>query len=83
MTRSRSSPTPDPQRSSFEAEIERLETIVEQLQDDGVELDAALALFEEGVRRLRDVTSRLTEAESRVKLLTEMDDGFVLDDFDA
>lgn len=61
----------------------RLEAIVEELQDDGVELDAALALFEEGVRRLRDVTARLADVESRVKLLTETDDGFELDDFDA
>jgi exodeoxyribonuclease VII small subunit len=76
-------PSRDPRASTFEAELARLEAIVEQLQDDGVELDAALALFEEGVRRLRDVTGRLAEVEARVKLLTETDDGFELDDLDA
>jgi exodeoxyribonuclease VII small subunit len=68
---------------TFEAELARLEAIVEALQDDGVELDAALALFEEGVQRLRAMTGRLAGAEARVKQLTETEDGFGLDEFDA
>jgi exodeoxyribonuclease VII small subunit len=68
---------------TFESELARLEAIVEELQDDGVELDAALRLFEEGVRRLRAVTGRLASAEAKIKLLTEDEDGFGLTDFDA
>ena len=68
---------------TFESELTRLEAIVEELQDDGVELDAALRLFEEGVRRLRAVTSRLASAEAKIKLLTEDEEGFGLTDFDA
>lgn len=68
---------------TFESELARLEAIVEELQDDSVELDVALRLFEEGVRRLRAMTSRLASAEAKVKLLTEDDDGFGLSDFDA
>ena len=68
---------------TFEVEMARLEQIVEQLQDEGVELDAALQLFEEGVRRLRGMTGRLASAEARVKLLSETEDGFGLADFDA
>ena len=68
---------------TFEVEMARLEEIVEQLQDEGVELDAALQLFEEGVRRLRGLTGRLASAEARVKLLSETEDGFGLADFDA
>jgi len=68
---------------TFESELARLEAIVEELQDDSVELDAALRLFEEGVRRLRAVTSRLASAEAKIKLLTEDEDGFGLADFDA
>ena len=83
MTPKRGSPAPDPRSSSFESELARLEAIVEELQDDSVQLDAALALFEEGVRRMRAVTARLADVESRVKLLTETDDGFELDDLDA
>ncbi|HVD05194.1 MAG TPA: exodeoxyribonuclease VII small subunit [Gemmatimonadaceae bacterium] len=68
---------------TFESELARLEAIVEELQDDSVELDAALRLFEEGVRRLRAVTSRLASAEAKIKVLTEDEDGFGLADFDA
>jgi exodeoxyribonuclease VII small subunit len=68
---------------TFESELARLEAIVEELQDEGVELDAALRLFEEGVRRLRAVTGRLASAEGKIKLLTEDGEGFGLDDFDA
>ncbi len=68
---------------SVEAQLRRLEAIVEQLAGDGIELDAALALFEEGVGRLRAVTARLSQAETQVKTLVEASDGdFSLEDFD-
>lgn len=74
---------PGGEEESVERQLERLEAIVDELSGDGVELDAALRLFEEGVARLRAVTSRLSAAESRVKLLSEQDDGsFVLEDLD-
>jgi exodeoxyribonuclease VII small subunit len=68
---------------TFERELARLEAIVEELQDDGVELDVALRLFEEGVQHLRAMTGRLASAEAKIKLLTEDDEGFGLSDFDA
>lgn len=61
--------------AGFERELERLEAIVGELQQDGVDLDSALRLFEEGVRRLRAVTGRLVSVEERVKLLLEDEDG--------
>ena len=73
--------TPDPE--SVEAQLRRLEAIVEQLAGDGIELDSALKLFEEGVGRLRAVTARLSEAEAQVKMLVEESDGeFSLEDLD-
>ena len=70
--------------SGFERELERLEAIVAELQRDGVDLDSALRLFEEGVGRLRAVTSRLASVEERVKLLLEDENGaFQLTDLDA
>ena len=69
---------------TVEQQLERLEAIVEQLAGDGVELDTALKLFEEGVSRLRAVTERLSQAESQVKLLVEESEGeFSLEDLDA
>lgn len=70
--------------AGFEQELERLEAIVGELQEDGVDLDDALRLFEEGVRRLRAVTGRLASVEERVKLLIEDEEGgFRLSDLDA
>lgn len=70
--------------AGFERELERLEAIVGELQQDGVDLDSALRLFEEGVRRLRAVTGRLASVEERVKLLLEdLEGGFQLTDLDG
>ena len=68
---------------SVEEQLRRLEVIVDQLAGDGIELDAALKLFEEGVGRLRAVTERLSQAEAQVKLLVEESEGdFALEDLD-
>ena len=56
------SPTP-----ALADELARLEEIVRRLEADDVELDAALALFEEGVARLRAARERLAAAEVKVQ----------------
>ena len=67
---------------SFERSLARLEEIVAELDGDGLDLDAALALFEEGVERLRAASAELKRAEAQVKLLVEQSDGtFDLADF--
>ena len=68
---------------SVEEQLRRLEAIVDQLAGDGIELDAALQLFEEGVARLRAVTARLSDVETRVKTLVQSSDGdFALENLD-
>jgi exodeoxyribonuclease VII small subunit len=58
--------------SSIAEELARLEEIVRRLEAEEVELDAALALFEEGVARLRAARERLAAAELKVqKVLDE------------
>jgi exodeoxyribonuclease VII small subunit len=52
-------------------ELARLEEIVRRLESDDVELDAALALFEEGVSRLRAARERLVAAELQVQAVLE------------
>ena len=67
---------------TFEENVARLEEIVAELENDDVELEAALKLFEEGVERLRAANSELSRAEATVKLLVENGDGgFDLPDF--
>jgi exodeoxyribonuclease VII small subunit len=56
---------------SLADELARLEEIVRQLEADDVELDAALALFEEGVARLRAARERLADAELKVQAVLE------------
>lgn len=53
----------------FEKNLKRLEEIVQQLGDGNIALEESLKLFEEGVKISRECTSKLSEAEQRVKLL--------------
>jgi exodeoxyribonuclease VII small subunit len=65
-------------------ELARLEEIVRKLEADDVELDAALALFEEGVARLRAARERLAAAELKVQAVLEEAGGDIrLTDLDA
>jgi exodeoxyribonuclease VII small subunit len=57
--------------SSVADELARLEEIVRRLEADDVELDAALALFEEGVARLRAARDRLAAAELKVQAVLD------------
>ena len=70
------------ERISFEARLERLESIVHELEGDQIDLAGALALFEEGVECLRAASKELAEARAKVQRLVEHDDGsFTLTDF--
>ncbi|HEX2637278.1 MAG TPA: exodeoxyribonuclease VII small subunit [Gemmatimonadales bacterium] len=70
--------------SSIADELARLEEIVRRLEADDVELDAALALFEEGVARLRAARERLAAADLTVQtVLAEADGELHLQDLDA
>jgi len=68
---------------SLEVDLGRLDAIVRALETEDVDLDKALALFEEGVERLRTARDRLAEAGLRLKQLREAaDGGLKLDDLD-
>jgi exodeoxyribonuclease VII small subunit len=69
---------------SLAAELQRLEEIVRRLEADDVDLDDALAIFEEGVRRLRAARDRLAQAELKVQSVLQDADGTLrIDDLDA
>lgn len=69
---------------SLADELARLEEIVRRLEAEDVELDAALALFEEGVARLRAARERLAAAELKVQSVIEEAGGDIrLTDLDA
>lgn len=57
------------ERESLEGRLRRLEEIVSQLETENLELDRALALFEEGVTHVREAEALLSAAELRVEEL--------------
>lgn len=59
----------------FAATLDRLETLVGQLESGELSLEASLSAFEQGVRLTRDAQQRLDEAELKVRTLTERPDG--------
>ena len=61
--------------SGIADDLARLEEIVRRLEAEDVELDAALALFEEGVARLRAARERLATAELKVQSVLEQAGG--------
>jgi exodeoxyribonuclease VII small subunit len=71
-------------RMSFGAELERLEAIVRTLEDSEVDLDEALELFQEGVKRLKNARKMLQATELTVKKVVDAADaGLPDDDVDA
>jgi len=58
-------------RPSFREALERLEGVVRELERNDVDLDRALALFEQGVRELRDARALLEDTELRVRKVVE------------
>ena len=60
---------------SYEKRVERLQEIVADLEGEGLPLDSALKLFEEGFEILRLASDELTRAEGRVQLLIERAEG--------
>ncbi len=54
----------------FEAALQRLEAVVDRLEQGDLELEQSLEAFEEGVRLSKRCSSRLDAAEQRVEVLT-------------
>ena len=60
----------DPASLSFEEAIERLQTIVEELEGGTLSLEDSIARYEEGVRLSRRLTQTLDQAEKRIERLS-------------
>jgi len=64
-----------PKSKKFEALLTRLEEIVKTLEEGELELEDALAAFEEGVKLSRELSDRLNQAEERVNVLLRTVEG--------
>jgi len=66
-----------PETKPFETAMGELEALVAQLESGDLPLEQALAAFEPGVGLVRQLTQRLSDAESRVEQLPRGADGTV------
>jgi exodeoxyribonuclease VII small subunit len=63
---------------TFKARMARLEKIVERLESEDVELEEALAAFEEGMKISQACAKSLTAAERKVEILLRQASGEVV-----
>ncbi len=74
MTQSSRSAKSEP----FEKNLERLDAIVQQLEDADLPLEKALQLYEEGMKLSEVCQKQLEEAEGRVEILMKKAGGKVV-----
>ena len=67
---------------TFEKAMERLDEIVNMLENGNYPLDKSLEFFEEGIKLVNFCNSKLDFAENKVKELVNIDGEFVEKDFD-
>ncbi|MEX0806495.1 MAG: exodeoxyribonuclease VII small subunit [Candidatus Binatia bacterium] len=67
--------TKDPPKIKFEAALEDLEQVVEQLESGELSLEDSLSAFEKGVGLVRYCNQKLSEVERKVELLVKDKEG--------
>lgn len=67
----------------FETSLEKLEKLIEQMEDGDLTLEDSLKTFEEGIRLTRECQQALAAAEQKVKLLIEENGQVTASDFEA
>lgn len=68
---------------SFEGALERLEAIVDRLEQGDLELEAALSAFEEGVALTKRCAGQLESAERRIEVLMREGESWVARPFEG
>lgn len=61
------------ERPSFEEALKKLETIVNELENEDITLEDSVKLYEEGVKMSRFCTEILEQAELRIEQVNEAD----------
>lgn len=52
---------------SFEDKMKRLDEIVEEVENSILALEKSLALYEEGIKLIKELQSTLDDAENKIK----------------
>jgi exodeoxyribonuclease VII small subunit len=74
---------PNAREPSFESALERLESLVDRLEQGDLELEESLQVFEEGVGLSRECAAQLESAERRVEVLIQEGGEWLARPFDA
>ena len=67
----------------FETSLDKLEKLVEKMEEGDLTLEESLKIFEEGVKLTRECQQALADAEQKVKLLIEESGEVTSTDFEA
>ncbi len=80
---SQSPKSTEPEEPSFEEALQRLESIVDRLEEGDMELETALADFEEGVKLTRRCAAQLEQAQRRIEILVREGEEWVSRPFET
>lgn len=67
---------------SFEASLDRLEKIVQEMEDGNLPLDGMIARFEEGQGLLKVCRKKLNEVQKKVEVLMKKEGQFATEELD-
>ena len=66
---------------SFEELIEKLENITNKLEKEQLSLDESVKLFEQGMQISKECNSKLEDAEKKITILINQDNGLKEENF--
>ncbi len=66
---------------SFEDAMKRLEEIANELEKNNLDLDTSVLKFEEGMKLSKQCSKILENAEKRISILVNTEEGLVEEDF--
>jgi exodeoxyribonuclease VII small subunit len=58
----------------FEKALERLQEIVETLENGNIDIEKSLEFYEEGINLIKQCSSKLKKIENKIALLNEIDE---------
>lgn len=67
---------------SFEDSMKKLEEIAVELEKNDLDLDSSVSKFEEGMKLSKQCSKMLEDAEKRISILINTEDGLVEEDFE-
>ncbi|MBP8619262.1 MAG: exodeoxyribonuclease VII small subunit [Clostridia bacterium] len=67
-------------KKTFEDNLKELEEVVTKLETGNLGLDEAIEEFEKGMKLSKECTKKLDEAEKRINILVENENGDVIEE---